>query len=611
MKRLIPILLVVLMTASVMFTGCANKGGTDFELALITDGASISDKGYNQSAWNGLKAYAEENSVTCRYYQPPLDENGELTKETIAKYIDVAVNNGAKYIVLPGESFAVSAYETAPTYKDVKFILLDAQPHSADDPTLRIQSNVMCVSYDYYQGGFLAGYVSVTEGLKDGEKVIREYNTKLGVLGSAYNEKSTKYTEGYMAGVNYAADEIGVPVTVDYALYNADNLNYDYDFTVEPVYVDISEAKEKTFKVTVVDGLGTGVYTEGENVTISAVTAPEGKVFDHWEVKSDTEGVRDKKVNISSKKESSMNLLVGDCDCTITAVWTDVETVPVEVKTDGAEAVVYNAPKNSDCWIEAPAAMPGYVFFEWKTADERVIEDKYSKGTTVHVGESGVQLYPVYVKSEAPTFTVSVKNGTGSGSYVAGDNVKVVADAPPEGKMFLKWENIDSQGLSTGISMDNEYCYHAEFEMVDRCASIVEKMFDDGAEVVFAGGNEISDSIYTAAHEFDYPVFCFGWGIDEGPKGCCLASVVNDYETGVKAALENYQGASFINCNCSRNGIFVTDKSLEQYTTDKKGNKVENASYSEGYAALYKKLADGEDLKGGKTSLVTVNYWIK
>ena len=42
----------------------------------------------------------------------------------------------------------------------------------------------------------------------------------------------------------------------------------------------------------------------------------EGKVFDKWVVKSDTEGVKDSKVNISSDKKSSMNLLVEKCDCT-------------------------------------------------------------------------------------------------------------------------------------------------------------------------------------------------------------------------------------------------------------------------------------------------------
>lgn len=609
MKKTLSVLLVLTLALTAVLCGCGKKVAASFELALITDGASISDKGYNQSAWNGLKAYADENKMTCRYYQPSLDENGKLSDETIAKYIEIAVENGAEYIVLPGEAFAVAAYEVAPTYSDVNFILLDAQPHSKDDKTLRIQSNVMCVSYDYYQGGFLAGYVSVTDGLKDGDRIIREYNNKLGVLGSAGNEASEQYIMGYGEGVNYAATELGIPVTIDYAQYNAENLNYDYDFVVRPVYKDVKDSKEETFKVNVVDGIGSGVYTDGENVTITANPAPEGKVFDHWETKSDTDGVKDKKVNISSKKDASMNLLVGDCDCTITAVWADAETV--ELKVNSADAVTYYAPKNSEYWVEAPAAPEGTVFDHWECADKNAVKEPESKETSVVIGESAVEITPVYVESETPTFNIIVENGTGTGSYVAGDKVKVVANAPEEGKMFYKWENIDAQGLSTGIAMDNEYCYHTEFEMVDRYASVVEKMFDDGTQIVFAGGNEISDSIFTAAGEFDYPVFGFGWGVDEGSKGNCFASVVNDYGVGVQEALKEYQGGSFITCNCKRGAIYVTGKSLEQYKKDKKGNKVENPEYSEGYAKLYEKLSGDETIKAPDQSLVTINYWIK
>lgn len=610
MKRIISLALVLVLTVSLVLSGCAKKNAESFELALITDGATISDKAYNQSAWNGLKAYAEENGKTCRYYQPVLDEKGELTSETIAKYIDIAVNNGAKYIVLPGEAFAVSAYEIAPTYKDVNFILLDAQPHSKDDPTLRLQSNVMCVSYDYYQGGFLAGFVSVIDGLKDDDRVIREANTKLGFIAEAGNDKSKAYSNGYLQGVAYAADLKGVPVTVDYAAYNADVLDYDYSFTVKPVYIDVKDAKEDTYKVKVVDGIGSGVYTLGENVTITANPAPEGKVFDHWETKSDTEGVKDKKVNISSKKDSSMNLQIEKLDCTITAVWADAETVPITVN-GGAEPVIYNAPKDSEYWVEAPAAAQGMIFDHWECADEEAVKEPEEKGTSVVVKDKALDLTAVYVQSDEPTFNITVENGTGSGSYVTGDTVKVVANAPEEGKMFYKWENVDPQGLSTGIAMDNEYCYHAEFEMVDRYASVVEKMFDDGTQVVFAGGSRISDSLFTATENFDYPVFAFGWGYDESSKGSCLASVVNDYGKGVQEALKEYQGGSFISCNCKRNGIYVTGKNLEQYSEDKKGNQVENSDYNKDYAELYKTLAEKEKIVAPKTNLVSVNYWIK
>ncbi len=590
MKKLISLLMAVLLafSAAIFLGGCAKKADTAFEIVLITDGAPVTDGGYNQSAWNGVKNYAEAHSMTYRYYQPGLDADGTLSVDTIANYVDLAVQNGAKQIVMPGEAFAVSCYEIAPTYRDVQFVLLDAQPHARNENIFRQQPNVMSVRFDYQQAGFLAGYAAVKGGF-----------TKLGYFGAS-NEKSEQYGKGYLSGVSYAADENGAPVILDYAVYDAPLLDYDYGINIKPVYIDRAEAKEETFVVKVVDGIGTGVYAEGENVTITANPAPEGKIFDHWEVKSDTKGVKDKKVNISSKKDASMNLLVGDCDCTITAVWRDTQTVPVTVLYNfnvSASYEVINAPVNSKIWVEAPPAADGWVFDHWECSAEDAIDNVKSQGISVSVGEKPLVLTPYHTEAEMPTFNVTVENGTGSGAYVAGETVKLVSDPPEDGKMFYKWENADAEGNSTGIAMENEYCYHTTFTMVDRYAAVAEKMYDGGTQIIFGGGNEQSDSIFTATWNFDYPVYTFGSGIDEGSKGNCYASVVNDYGEAAKLALTDFKGGSFLIADCSNNCIYVTGKSLEKTYKDKKGNTVDNEAYDEKYAAVYEKLADSNNKK--------------
>lgn len=635
MKKVVSILLAIVLVFSTAFafSACGKKGDSKFELALITDGAPINDKSYNQYTWNGIKSYADEKGISCRYYQPNLDEEGELTIENITKYIDLAVKNGAKQIVLPGEKFAVAAYEIAPTYKDVQFFLIDAYPHSQDDNTMRLQSNVECISFNKLEAGFLAGYAAFIFGSKDAKgKLVRPYNTKLGFLGSVNSQDVADYGSGYVQGISYVADEKKVPVQLDYAEYDSARLDYDYSFTIKPVYVKREESKKETFKVKVADGIGSGVYTDGENVTITANPAPEGKKFDHWETKSDTKGVKDKKVNISSKKETSMNLLVGDCDCTITAVWADADTVPVTVtEADGATVhEVINAEKNSSVWVEAPAASDGFVFDHWKASDEEIIENAEEKGTNVTVSDSAVTVTPIYVKSENPTFNVVVENGTGSGSYITGDEVKVVADEPKDGYMFYKWENVDKQGLSTGIAMDNEYCYHATFEMVDRYASIVEKMYDDGTQVVFAGGNEVSDSIFEASKEFDYTLYTFGSGIDEGSKDNCLASVVTDYGNAVKLALGDFKGGQIFTGAVENDCIYVTNVSINEFQLDEDGNpkkdkegkEIKDEAYNTDYANVYNSVKDGKiklihaekgyDVRNIVNSkCLTINYWVK
>ncbi|MCD7796637.1 MAG: BMP family ABC transporter substrate-binding protein, partial [Clostridiales bacterium] len=159
-KGIVSLLLcMVLVVGTVLGTaGCTKQDEIESDIVLITDGRSVSDGGYNQSAWQGITEFAEENGYTTRYYQPVLEDD-ELTVENIEKYIDLAAQNGAQYIVLPGEDFAVAAYEIASAYPEINFILLDAIPRSEGDDTDRFVSNVMSVSFDALQSGFLAGYI--------------------------------------------------------------------------------------------------------------------------------------------------------------------------------------------------------------------------------------------------------------------------------------------------------------------------------------------------------------------------------------------------------------------------------------------------------------------
>ena len=611
MKRTISVILAAIMIVGCIFAfaGCSGKNKQNYDVVLITDGAAINDKGYNQSAWNGIKSYADENKLSCRYYQPQLNEDGELESATVAKYVNLAAKEGAKQVVLPGEVFAASVCDFAPKYEKMQFVLIDAYPHKADDNTEVKLDNVMSVSFDNLQAGFLAGYAAVSMG-----------NTKLGYFGSSTSQKSIDCGSGYVQGAAYAADESSVPTVLDYAEYDAPNLKYDYSFTIEPVYKKISESKDTVYKVKVVNGVGTGAYKDGENVTISADPAKDGKVFDHWDVKSDTAKVSDKKVNISSKKKSTMNLLVGDCDCTITAVYSDADTVPVTVNApDGTKNVTY-ATKNSKITVTAPAAQSGYIFDSWSTDDDSILSDKKSKETEVSVADKAVELTPNYVQSEEPTFTVTVKDGTGSGIYVTGDSVNVVADAPADGYMFYKWENIDNQGKSTGIAMENEYNYSTSFEMVDRYSSIVEDMFDEGTQVVFGGNHKMASSIFTAINTFDTVVSGIGYGIDQKDEKNCIASVILDYGKAASLALKDFKGGTTLSADCSNDCLYVTNISTEEYSTDKDGNKTKNDNYNAGYVKAYKALADGKisvkPSDGDITSVsaskcLTLNNWVK
>ncbi len=613
MKKFLSVILVLIISLCGAFAlvGCSKNESQKFDMVFITDGGTISDGAYNQSAWNGVKEYAETSNMSYRYYQPNLDENGELDADTVGNYIKLAVDGNAKYIVMQGDNMATAVDKFAPQYENVKFLLVDAYPHSEDSDTADTFSNVMTVSFDTLQAGFLAGYTSVIKG----------YN-KIGYLGSVSDSSSASYGAGFVQGVAKVADENGTPVYCDYANYDAENLNYDYSFTIRPVYQKVSDSKETTYKVNVVGGIGSGVYADGENVTVTANNPDKGKAFDHWEVKSDTEGVKDKKVNISSDKKSSMNLLVGDCDCTITAVYKDVDTVAINVinKNDSSIYNTYNVEKDSTTSVTAPAADSGMVFDHWECDDETTVEDVNSASTNVTVKSGDVAVTPIYVKSDTPTFDVTVENGSGSGSYRSGDQISVVADPPKDGYMFYKWENVDSQGLSTGIAMSNEYCYTTDFEMIDRYSSIAETMYDNGTQVIFGGGNSQADSIFTATWKISHQVYGFGYGYDQSSMDNCLSSVVTDYRVAVINALKDYKGGTQYEGNCSNNCLYVVDMSTQKTYKDNDGNEVDDKNYNEKYANVFNELANGtikinsptDDIRTVVNSkCMTLNYWVK
>ena len=610
MKKIVSVMLAVVLAVSCAFAfaGCSKKNNAKYDVVLLTDGATVTDGAQNESAWNGVKAYCDEKNLSYRYFQPGLDENGELTVDCIKNYFELAANAGAKYIVLPGDAYSVAVHEYAGTYKDIKFLLVDAKEKSADgvDST---DENVMCIDFNELQAGFLAGYSSVIDGF-----------TKLGYFGSVKSETSGGYGAGYVQGAAYAADQLGVPVSLDYADYDSPILNYDYTVNVKPEYVKIPTDKdgkkqEDYFTIKVVNGQGSGTYKNGENVTITAAPAEKGKAFDHWEKKSDTDGVKDKKVNISSDKKSTMNLLVGDCDATITAVYKDADTVPINIVVDSETKDTLNVLKDSKTSVTAPAAKSGYVFDHWESQNQDAISDAKSVTTDVSVSDKGIDVTAVYVKSENPTFNVVVENGSGSGSYVKDEVVNIVADAPAEGMMFSKWVNADNQGLACGLLMKNELSYSTNFTMVDRFASVVEKMIDGGDQVVFGGGNPLMVSIYTAGENFDFKTYGYNAGFNQSSRDDCWASVVTDYGAAVKLALESYKGGTTISADCSNNCLYVTNKSLDKNDKD---------NYNEKYAAVYKELAStnskiklipvssGADVRLSFTSkCLTLNYWIK
>ncbi len=225
MKRIISLLLVMVLALGLL-AACgtkedtdkdANKGNTNvgtedkkdntdkpadgdasadgkFEIALITDKGNIDDKSFNQGSWEGVVEFATANNISHHYYKPE-----EASDAGYLASIDLAVQGGAKVIVTPGFLFEVPVYEAQTLYPDVKFILLDGAPHTADYGTYETKSNVASVMYAEEESGYLAGYAAIKDGMR-----------KLGFMGGMAVPAVQAFGYGFLQGAEDAAAELGL-----------------------------------------------------------------------------------------------------------------------------------------------------------------------------------------------------------------------------------------------------------------------------------------------------------------------------------------------------------------------------------------------------------------
>lgn len=198
---LIIVVAIVLVAAAVaailIFTNKKEEKGVTY--ALVTDVGNIDDQTFNQSAWEGLVAFADANSLvkdTDYAYYKPFEDSDAARIESIT----AAVDNGAKVIVIPGYLFNAAVLTAAASFPEVTFIGIDLTIDAAAFP-----ANVVNMLFTEEQSGFFAGYAAVKEGY-----------TKLGFLGGIDVPAVVKYGFGYIQGIDFAAQELGVTADVKY-----------------------------------------------------------------------------------------------------------------------------------------------------------------------------------------------------------------------------------------------------------------------------------------------------------------------------------------------------------------------------------------------------------
>lgn len=209
-KKVFSIFLLIIVAA--FLVSCGPEKPKEEKIVLITDKGDITDKSFNEGAYNGVKAFGDAEGVKYGYLKP-----AKATDEDYIDAIEKAIADGATVIVTPGYLFEGPINVVQHEFPEVKFIILDGSPSNAVDadwnPIGSIEKNVYSIFYAEEQSGFLAGYAAVMDGYR-----------KLGFMGGMAVPAVQRFGHGYVQGAAKAAKELGLAanaVTVDY-LYTGD-----------------------------------------------------------------------------------------------------------------------------------------------------------------------------------------------------------------------------------------------------------------------------------------------------------------------------------------------------------------------------------------------------
>lgn len=209
-KRKFGLALSLVLAAGTVLGACGNKeeneGATGeettdaFKVAMVTDVGGVDDKSFNQSAWEGLKAFGEENDLTkgngIDYLQSQSDAD-------YATNLNSLVRQDYNLVFGIGFMMAGAVEEIATQQTDAHFAIVDSV---IDQP------NVASITFKEQEASFLAG-IAAGNATK---------SNKIGFIGGVEGEVIARFEAGFVAGVKEANPDATVDVQYAGAFDKAD-----------------------------------------------------------------------------------------------------------------------------------------------------------------------------------------------------------------------------------------------------------------------------------------------------------------------------------------------------------------------------------------------------
>jgi hypothetical protein len=187
----------------------------------------------------------------------------------------------------------------------------------------------------------------------------------------------------------------------------------------------VADFGDLTYTLTVNSGTGDGVYTNGQQVEITAGIAPTNQVFDRWT--GDTQV-------LASITSSPTTVTMSTQNISLTATYKNLPGYYTLTVNNGTGSGIYTNGQQVE--IVADVAPTHQVFDRW-TGSTQVLASVTSSTTVATMSTQNVSLTATY-KNDADYYTLVVNSGTGSGVYTNGEKVNISADRHA-GLVFYRW----------------------------------------------------------------------------------------------------------------------------------------------------------------------------
>ncbi len=179
-------------------TGCgaidaiASKDEDTPRVVMVTNVGGINDQGFCELSWKGLKRLRDERGYDVSYIESRLDSD-------YVTNIDKAIDYGADFVWAIGFAMADAVAFEAKINPDldVKFGIVDANTSGAPSLT--------GVLFAAQEPSFVVGYIA-------GKSTK---TNAVGFVGGIASDNIYAFEYGYVAGVAYAANELGKEIKVD------------------------------------------------------------------------------------------------------------------------------------------------------------------------------------------------------------------------------------------------------------------------------------------------------------------------------------------------------------------------------------------------------------